>query len=96
MMAAPEYWAFCVYPGHEGRTARGFVLAASKTEAKRKARARVMTERRRFAKQYGTQPVPVPGLRNTRAFYRVRVWVDPDLSTAPGNGTRCYIERGSQ
>ena len=81
------YWAFCNFPEAEGRIARGFVLASSVADATKKARKRVTVERRRIGRELKTLLEPVPH----RGRYRVRVWKDPEMATAPT--CKHYVER---
>lgn len=83
------YWAFCTHREAEGRWARGFVLAANRHDALKKATKRVVRERRRFYKANGSGPVPPLAKRGT---YRVRVWRDPKRVTAPC-ASKHYVER---
>ena len=81
------YWGFCNFPEAEGRIARGFVLASGVAEATKKARKRVAVERRRIGRELKTLLGPVPH----RGRYRVRVWKDPERTTAPSS--KHYVER---
>jgi hypothetical protein len=81
------YWGFCNFPTVEGRVARGFVLASSVADATTKARKRVTVERRRIGRKLKTLLEPVP----QRGRYRVRVWKDPEMTTAPS--CKHYVER---
>ena len=82
------YWAFCNFPEVEGRIARGFVLASSVADAMKKAHKRVTVERQRIGRRLKTHLDPVPH----RGRYRVRVWKDPEMVTAPTG--KHYVERG--
>lgn len=82
------YWAYCCYKAHHGRSARGFVLASSRDEAEKKARRRVVVERRRLSKQQGITFGEIP----RRGQYAIRVWRDPQRTCAPVQA-RHYVER---
>jgi hypothetical protein len=81
------YWAFCTYHAVYGRVARGFVLASNQADATSKARRRVTVERKRIGSKLGTLLEPVP----SRGRYRVRVWKDSEMATAPTG--KHYVER---
>ena len=89
MKAELVYWAFCCWREYEGRRARGFVLASNQHDALKKARKRVVHERRRFAKSVGLLDI---GVMSNRGRYAVRVWRDPSKATAP-HDCKHYIER---
>ena len=83
------YWAYCCWQESDGRIARGFVLATNKNEAEKKAHHRVVIERRQIAHKLNVISLgPLP----KRGRYRIRVWKDPQKTTAPAT-TRCYAER---
>ncbi len=85
------YWAFCCWKEQQGRTARGFVLASNEHDAMKKARKRVVVEKRRAAMKMGLPAGSVPSVHR-RGRYGVRVWKDPDKATAPREA-RHYTER---
>ncbi len=83
------YWAYCTYDAHEGRWARGFILAANREEATTKARKRVTIERRRVYKRLGMNPQFASAAKG--GCYRVRVWKDPGRDSAVTS--KHYTER---
>ncbi len=83
-----SYWGYCRYKAHEGRVARGFVLASSRGEAEKKARRRVVVERRRLTRTEGMTFDSIP----RRGVYAIRVWRDPKRTTAPLTAKH-YTER---
>jgi hypothetical protein len=89
MSRKPVYWAYCTYDAHEGRWARGFILAANREEATKKARKRVTIERRRAYRQMGVDPRLAPKVKG--GCYRVRVWKDPGRDSAVTS--KHYTER---
>ncbi len=69
------YWAYCTYDAHEGRWARGFILAANREEATTKARKRVTIERRRVYKRLGMNPqfATIPTDRPVKVEFSAKV-----------------------
>jgi hypothetical protein len=82
MPRTPTPWAYATNPAAEGRDARGFVLATSATDARKKARQRLAIERKAFAKWANMPVSSLPRLYVTT----FPVWPDPEFTTAPQAG----------